>query len=59
MWVVDTGLGAPRFFRDRFAAALGKPERGNWKNIHTDEKIMATTHQENLRCIELWKNFKF
>ncbi|MDO8573625.1 MAG: HIT domain-containing protein [Candidatus Daviesbacteria bacterium] len=36
-WVVDTNLTAPRFFRDRFAVALNRPERGNWKEMHVKE----------------------
>ena len=29
--LVDTSLGYPRFFRDRFASALGKREAGDWQ----------------------------
>lgn len=54
-WTVDTALAAPRFFRDRFAQALGNPERGNWKVMHEDVEMMAVSHLENLRCQELWR----
>jgi diadenosine tetraphosphate (Ap4A) HIT family hydrolase len=40
MWLVDTALGTPRFFRDRFAVALGRPELGNWKMMHQNPAIM-------------------
>lgn len=36
-WVVDKYLAVPRFFRDRFAKALNRPERGNWKKMHVKE----------------------
>ncbi len=54
MWVVDASLGAPRFFRDRFAAALGRPERGNWKEMHTNNALMTEGNRENTHCIQLW-----
>lgn len=53
-WMVDTSLAAPRFFRDRFAAALGRPERGNWKEMHMDEQLMAAGQTENARTRSLW-----
>lgn len=45
-WVVDAGLAAPRFFRDRFAKAIGKPERGNWKEMHANEELMKKAEKE-------------
>lgn len=48
MWVVDTSLGTPRFFRDRFARALGQPERGNWKEMHTNPVLMRQAEKEIL-----------
>ena len=44
-WIVDNRLTTPRFFRDRFAKALGYPERGNWKAMATNHDMMlwATT----------------
>ena len=46
MWLVDLKLGAPRFFRDRFAAAFGNPERGDWKEMKRDVGTMAKAQQE-------------
>src|SRR3989344_5325121 len=40
-WVVDPALQAPRFFRDRFAVALGRPERADWKKMHFNSEIMT------------------
>jgi diadenosine tetraphosphate (Ap4A) HIT family hydrolase len=54
LWLVDTKLGAPRFFRDRFAKALGNNDRGDWKSMHNNEKLMEKSEIENTRCIELW-----
>lgn len=52
MWLVDTGLGEPRFFRDRFARALGSAERGDWKEMQKDQHLMSITKTE----IEALKN---
>jgi diadenosine tetraphosphate (Ap4A) HIT family hydrolase len=47
-WMVDAALGQPRFFRDRFAEALGVPERGNWKTMHENAELMGAGKQEIL-----------
>ena len=54
-WAVDTSLGAPRFFRDRFAAALGSPERGNWKTMRKNAMLMAKAEEEISRTKERWR----
>ncbi|MDB4984405.1 MAG: hypothetical protein JWM20_584 [Patescibacteria group bacterium] len=54
-FLVDTNLGYPRFFRDRFAGALGNANRANWKEMHEDAELMALAHLENLRVMEKWK----
>lgn len=45
-WVVDKSLGKPRFFRDRFASALGAPERGDWKSMHVNTSLMEKASTE-------------
>lgn len=55
-WIVDAKLVAPRFFRDRFASALGKPERGNWKEMHGNESLMRVADEENVRLKGLWSH---
>lgn len=55
MWVVDLSLGSPRFFRDRFAKALGRPERGDWKKMHQNKKIMAEVNQEIENLKQRWQ----
>lgn len=55
-WTVDPALTAPRFFRDRFAKAMGKPERGNWRMMRQDESIMADVSEEIARTKERWKS---
>lgn len=57
MWTVDPNLAAPRFFRDRFAAALGRPERSNWKATHDDERMMHVARQENQGVQERWRDW--
>lgn len=53
---VDTRLAAPRFFRDRFAEALGRSERGNWKEMRANQELMKIAVQENSRCRAYWSN---
>jgi len=53
-WTVDTSLGAPRFFRDRFAKALGVPERANWKITQTNPAIRATMLEDVERFKKKW-----
>ena len=56
-WTVDTALAAPRFFRDRFANAIGKPERAAWKEVHINEEIMAEVSIENENAQRKWKSY--
>jgi len=53
-WVVDTSIGAPRFFRDRFAKALCVPERGNWKTMSEDIQYMKKVEKENTSVVDKW-----
>ena len=54
MWVVDKALAAPRFFRDRFAKAVGRPERGNWKAM-LDSPIKKDSDKEARNFVQNWK----
>jgi diadenosine tetraphosphate (Ap4A) HIT family hydrolase len=56
MWTVNAELTKPRFFRDRFAIALGHPERGSWKDMHHDAEVMKVVEQENQNVQKAWKN---
>ncbi len=51
LWVVDTTIAAPRFFRDRFANALGHLELGNWKEMRANEEFMKEANK-NIRQLE-------
>jgi len=55
LYSVNTELGAPRFFRDRFANALGVANRGNWKEMRENLALMQIAREENMRCKSLWK----
>jgi len=57
-WSVSVDISTPRFFRDRFAIALGRPERGNWKTMRINKKLMEQGNKENQSVIKRWKNFK-
>jgi diadenosine tetraphosphate (Ap4A) HIT family hydrolase len=54
-WLVDLDLAAPRFFRDRFAAALGRPERGNWKSFADAEALLMLADAENASVQRKWR----
>ena len=58
MWIVDSKLGGPRFFRDRFAKALGVPERGNWKEMHQNKDIMVKAIRDIESLKSNWKNIR-
>jgi diadenosine tetraphosphate (Ap4A) HIT family hydrolase len=57
LWMVDPNLGTPRFFRDRFAKALGRPERGNWKKMHKNKEIISKACQEIKNLKRSWRKF--
>lgn len=54
---VDTNLTAPRFFRDRFAIALGREERADWKSMHNNQKLMQEAQKESESIQRKWKLF--
>jgi diadenosine tetraphosphate (Ap4A) HIT family hydrolase len=57
MWTVDPSLAAPRFFRDRFATALGVPERGNWKAMRESEETMQGVTDRCHATQQKWKSY--
>jgi diadenosine tetraphosphate (Ap4A) HIT family hydrolase len=54
MYTVDTTLGRPRFFRDRFARALGKPELGDWKMMSTNKILMEKAEKDIGDLVIAW-----
>jgi diadenosine tetraphosphate (Ap4A) HIT family hydrolase len=54
---VDVDITTPRFFRDRYARALGKPERGNWKEMHGNQKLMKEAKTDNDNIQVKWRSF--
>lgn len=57
LWSVDKSLAAPRFFRDRFAKALGRSERGNWKKMHVDALLSQAAEKDALQTKAKWEAF--
>ncbi|MBU1327134.1 HIT domain-containing protein [Patescibacteria group bacterium] len=57
-WVVNTGLGSPRFFRDRFAKAIGNPLRGDWKKMSQNSKLMMEAERDIQDLRDKWNSFK-
>lgn len=58
LWIVDISIAAPRFFRDRFAAALGHTERGNWKEMRLNKELMLQANQDIKELEKAWSEFK-
>ncbi len=56
-WSVDVSIATPRFFRDRYAIALKRPERGNWKKMTSDKRLMEQGREDNTQTQEKWKNY--
>lgn len=55
MWTVDPKLAKPRFFRDRFASIIGRPECANWKETQKNPQIMQKIDKENKNVQKLWQ----
>lgn len=55
MWTVNPKLQAPRFFRDRFAIATGKPELGNWKAMRGNDQLIE---QAKITCLATQKKWQ-
>ncbi len=55
-WIVNTDLGFPRFFRDRFAEAMNAPRRKDWKQMSQNKDLMAEAKAENEGLLERWYN---
>ena len=56
-WLVDIKIGFPRFFRDRFAKALGVEERGNWKIAKERYNLGETFDKEIENLKKKWNIF--
>ena len=39
IYLVDTAIGYPKFFRELFAKALGAPERADWRTARQDKNL--------------------
>lgn len=57
LWLVDVGLGASRFFRDRFAKALGVTDRGNWKEMHQNSTLMLRANHDITKTKASWQKY--
>lgn len=56
-WCVDTALAAPRFFRDRFARAMGHTERGNWKDMDNNPSEMKWAASAKQTTTAKWQGY--
>ncbi|MEK9143849.1 MAG: HIT family protein [Patescibacteria group bacterium] len=56
-WLVDVSLGKPRFFRERFAKALGVPEREDWKSMQGNASLMEKAECEIESVQRKWRKF--
>ena len=56
-FLVDTALGSPRFFRDRFAKALSAENKGNWKKSEDNAELMKAFEKDIQALKNKWKLF--
>lgn len=57
MWLVDTKLGFPRFFRDIFAGLLNAKERANWKKTRENEELMKQFKKDISTLTDKWNEY--
>lgn len=57
-WLVNTDLGTPGFFRNRFAKAMGNPLRGNWKKMSQDRELMKKAELDIKDLQNKWSSFR-
>jgi hypothetical protein len=55
MYLVDTKLGYPRFFRDIFAGLLGAEARADWQRAREDGELTAQFNKDISALTEKWK----
>ncbi len=54
-WLVEPSLGFPTFFRQRYAKALGVPERADWREASQDKKLVKQMEKDVKRLQKKWK----
>jgi diadenosine tetraphosphate (Ap4A) HIT family hydrolase len=57
LWLVDVKLGAPRFFRDRFAQALEVANRGNWKEMRQNSVLLLQADHDITKTKANWQKY--
>lgn len=57
-WIVNTSIAESRFFRDRFAIALGNNERADWKVFQSNKILKEKGNKENEKCKNKWREYK-
>lgn len=57
MWLIDTKLGFPRFFRDIFANLLGAKERANWKKTRENQELMQQFKKDISALTDNWNKY--
>ena len=58
LWLADTKISTPGFFRIRFADAVGKPDRGDWKKARVNTKIMKAFEVDIKNLQGKWRSYK-
>lgn len=57
LYLVDTKLGFPRFFRDIYAELLKAGDRADWKKIKDNPKLFQAVQNDIEALKRKWKNF--
>ena len=57
MWLVNTKLGFPRFFRDIFAELLNAKKRANWKKARENKELMQQFEKDISALTKKWNEY--
>lgn len=57
-YLVDKTLAQPRFFRDRFARALGNSERADWKAVRQNPHLLEEMKTDILNLVKKWRKYQ-
>lgn len=57
IYLVDTSLAFPRFFRDIYSEILGAKERANWKESENNIELENEFKNDRQNLIDKWNNY--
>ena len=57
LFSVNKKEAKPRYFRDKFAKALGRRERGNWKKIRANMQLLIECQKDCVNTQKKWQKY--